>query len=77
MTFLKRTSFLKDTIAHRGQPLQKTELPFSLQNRIRFLTFVAQKLIPEHQFKPQFNLLPHLQHQEVHMRFRIKLKNNF
>ena len=39
------------------------------KNEIRFLAFVAQKLILEHQSKPQLKLL--LQHQEVHKRLKL------
>ena len=28
------------------------------KNEISFLAFVAQKMIPEHQYKPKLNLLP-------------------
>ena len=42
------------------------------KNEIHFLAFLAQKLILEHQSKPQSNLQPLLQHQEVHKRFNLK-----
>ena len=41
------------------------------KNEIRFLAIVAQKLILEHQSKPQFNHQSLLQHQEVHNRFKL------
>ena len=41
------------------------------KNEIRFLAIVAQKLILEHQSKPQLNLKLLLQQQEVHKRFKL------
>ena len=43
------------------------------KKEIRLFTFVPQKLILEHHLKPQLNLQPLLQYQEVNMRFRLML----